>query len=331
MATTVREAPPSHEPEPTGLWSWITTVDHKRIGILYGATAFFFFLLGGLEALIIRLQLAKPENTLVSAETYNQLFTMHGTTMIFLGVMPLSAMFFNYMIPLQIGARDVAFPRLNAFSYWVFLLGGLILNSGWLIHAAPNGGWFGYANLTSKQFSPGLNIDFWTVGLQVLGVASLAAAVNFFVTIINLRAKGMKMMYMPMFVWMSFITQMLLLLAFPVITVALILLMIDRTFGTHFYVPSGGGDPILWQHLFWIFGHPEVYILILPAFGIISEVLPVFSRKPLFGYAAMVFSGALSPFSASGSGATTCSPPGWAPSPTRSSPWRRCSSQCRPG
>ena len=296
MATTVREAPPSHEPEPTGLWSWITTVDHKRIGILYGATAFFFFLLGGLEALIIRLQLAKPENTLVSAETYNQLFTMHGTTMIFLGVMPLSAMFFNYMIPLQIGARDVAFPRLNAFSYWVFLLGGLILNSGWLIHAAPNGGWFGYANLTSKQFSPGLNIDFWTVGLQVLGVASLAAAVNFFVTIINLRAKGMKMMYMPMFVWMSFITQMLLLLAFPVITVALILLMIDRTFGTHFYVPSGGGDPILWQHLFWIFGHPEVYILILPAFGIISEVLPVFSRKPLFGYAAMVFSGAFIAF-----------------------------------
>jgi len=296
MATTVREAPPSHEPEPTGLWSWITTVDHKRIGILYGATAFFFFLLGGIEALIIRLQLAKPGNTLVSAETYNQLFTMHGTTMIFLGVMPLSAMFFNYMIPLQIGARDVAFPRLNAFSYWVFLLGGLILNSGWLIHAAPNGGWFGYANLTSKQYSPGLNIDFWTVGLQVLGVASLAAAVNFFVTIINLRAKGMKMMYMPMFVWMSFITQVLLLLAFPVITVALILLMIDRTFGTHFYVPSGGGDPILWQHLFWIFGHPEVYILILPAFGIISEVLPVFSRKPLFGYAAMVFSGAFIAF-----------------------------------
>ena len=212
------------------------------------------------------------------------------------GVMPLSAMFFNYMIPLQLGARDVAFPRLNAFSYWVFLAGGLILNAGWLFGAAPNGGWFGYANLTSKQFSPGLNIDFWTVGLQVLGVASLAAAVNFFVTIINLRAKGMKMMYMPMFVWMSFITQVLLLLAFPVITVALILLMIDRTFGTHFYVPSGGGDPILWQHLFWIFGHPEVYILILPAFGIISEVLPVFSRKPLFGYAAMVFSGAFIAF-----------------------------------
>src|SRR5687767_9350062 len=221
---------------------------------------------------------------------------MHGTTMIFLGVMPLSAMFFNYFIPLQIGARDVAFPRLNAFSYWVFLFGGLLLNAGFLINAAPNQGWFGYANLTSRQYSPGLNVDFWLFGLQILGVASLAAAVNFFVTILNLRAPGMKLMRMPMFVWMSFITQVLLLLAFPVITVALIFLMFDRFFGTHFYIPSGGGDPILWQHLFWIFGHPEVYILILPAFGIISEILPVFSRKPLFGYAAMVFSGAFIAF-----------------------------------
>jgi cytochrome c oxidase subunit I len=280
----------------TGLWSWITTVDHKRIGILYGATAFLFFLLGGLEAEVIRLQLAKPDNNLVTPEFYNQLFTMHGTTMIFLGVMPLSAMFFNYMIPLMIGARDVAFPRLNAFSYWVFLLGGLFLNSSFLFGAAPNAGWFGYANLTSKQFSPGLNVDFWLMGLQILGVASLAAAVNFFVTIVNLRAPGMKLMRMPMFVWMSFITQILLLLAFPVITVALIMLMFDRLFGTHFFVPAGGGDPILWQHLFWIFGHPEVYILVLPAFGIVSEVLPVFSRKPLFGYAAMVFSGAFIAF-----------------------------------
>ena len=216
---------------------------------------------------------------------------MHGTTMIFLAIMPLSAMFFNYLIPLQIGARDVAFPRLNAFSYWVFLLGGLFLNSSFLFGAAPDQGWFGYANLTSRQYSPGLNIDFWVLGLQILGVASLAAAVNFFVTIINMRAPGMKLMRMPMFTWMSFITQILLLLAFPVITVALILLMFDRFFGTHFFVPAGGGDPLLWQHLFWIFGHPEVYILILPAFGIVSEVLPVFSRKPLFGYAVMVFSG----------------------------------------
>jgi cytochrome c oxidase subunit 1 len=293
MATTALDQPRAHAApaEKTGLWSWITTVDHKRIGILYGATAFFFFLLGGLEALIIRIQLARPDNNFISPETYNQLFTMHGTTMIFLAIMPLSSMLFNYLIPLQIGARDVAFPRLNAFSYWVFLLGGLFLNAGFLFGAAPDTGWYGYANLTSRQFSPGLNVDFWNMGLQVLGVASLAAAVNFFVTIVNLRAPGMTMMRMPMFVWMSFITQVLLLLAFPVIAVALILLMFDRFFGTHFFIPAGGGDPLLWQHFFWVFGHPEVYILILPAFGVVSEVLPVFSRKPLFGYAAMVFSG----------------------------------------
>ncbi|HEX5387484.1 MAG TPA: cytochrome c oxidase subunit I [Gemmatimonadales bacterium] len=295
MATTVvgqeTHAAGAAYGEKTGLWSWLTTVDHKRIGILYGTTAFCFFLLGGLEALLIRFQLVKANNTLVSPDFYNQLFTMHGTTMIFLAIMPLSAMFFNFMIPLMIGARDVAFPRLNAFSYWVFLLGGLFLNVSFLFGAAPNQGWFGYANLTSRQYSPGPNVDFWLMGLQILGVASLAAAVNFFVTIMNLRAPGMKLMRMPMFCWMSFITQVLLLLAFPVITVALIMLMFDRFFGTHFFVPSGGGDPILWQHLFWIFGHPEVYILIMPAFGIISEILPVFSRKPLFGYAAMVFSG----------------------------------------
>ena len=298
MATTVLDQHRVHaaQGEKTGLWSWITTVDHKRIGILYGATAFFFFLLGGLEALLIRIQLMKPDNNFLTPEAYNQLFTMHGTSMIFLAIMPLSAMFFNYMIPLMIGARDVAFPRLNAFSYWVFLLGGLFLNAGFLFGAAPDQGWYGYANLTSRQFSPGANVDFWNMGLQILGVASLAAAVNFFVTIVNMRAKGMTMMRMPMFVWMSFITQILLLLAFPVITVALILLMFDRFFGTNFFVPAGGGDPLLWQHLFWIFGHPEVYILVLPAFGIISEVLPVFSRKPLFGYAAMVFSGAFIAF-----------------------------------
>ena len=295
MATTALDqqrahAAAGHAP-PTGLWSWITTVDHKRIGILYGATAFTFFLMGGIEALLLRIQLGTPNNTFLDPETYNQLFTMHGTTMIFLAIMPLSAAFFNFIIPLQIGARDVAFPRLNAFSYWVFLLGGLFLNASWLFGAAPDTGWFGYANLTSKQYSPGLHVDFWMLGLQTLGVASLAAAVNFFTTVLNMRAPGMSMMRMPIFTWMSFITQVLLLLAFPVITVALILLMFDRFFGTNFFVPSAGGDPLLWQHMFWIFGHPEVYILILPAFGIVSEVLPVFSRKPLFGYAAMVFSG----------------------------------------
>ncbi|MGH7561670.1 MAG: cytochrome c oxidase subunit I [Gemmatimonadales bacterium] len=297
MTTSVLDhAPAAHLEEKTGIWSWITTVDHKRIGILYGTTAFIFFLLGGLEALLMRIQLMKPDNDWISPELFNQLFTMHGTTMIFLGVMPLSAMFFNYIIPLQIGARDVAFPRLNAFSYWVFLLGGLFINVSFLVNAAPNGGWFGYANLTERPYSPGLNIDFWLLGLQILGVASMAAALNFFVTIVNLRAPGMKMLRMPMFVWMSFITQILLLLAFPVITVALVFLMMDRHFGSAFFLPEGGGDPVMWQHLFWIFGHPEVYILILPAFGIVSEVLPVFSRKPLFGYTAMVFSGAFIAF-----------------------------------
>ena len=282
--------------------SWLTTTDHKRIGLLYFWTAFGFFLLGGLEALVIRAQLAKPEGIGVSAEFYNQMFTMHGTTMVFLALMPLSAAFFNFIILLQIGARDVAFPRLNAFSYWVFLLGGLFINASFLagplfgadrLSVAPDGGWFGYANLTSKQFSPGPNIDFWLLGLQILGIASLAAGFNFIVTILNMRAPGMKMLRLPAFSWMTLVTQFLVITAFPVMTVALVLLMFDRFFGTHFFIPAGGGDPILWQHLFWLFGHPEVYILILPAMGIVSEVLPTFSRKPLFGYTVVVYSGVL--------------------------------------
>ncbi len=282
-----------HEASRSGIWSWITTTDHKRIGILYGASAFVFFLLGGLEALLIRLQLAKADNTLIEAETFNQLFTMHGTTMVFLAIMPMSAAFFNFIIPLQIGARDVAFPRLNAFSFWVFLFGGLFINASFLFGAAPNGGWFGYANLTSTQYSPGLNIDFWAMGLQILGIASLAAAFNFIATIINMRAPGMKLMRMPVFTWMSFITQFLVITAFPVITVALVFLMFDRIFGATFYSVAAGGNLLLWQHLFWLFGHPEVYILILPAMGMVSEVLPTFSRKPLFGYPVIVYSGIL--------------------------------------
>jgi cytochrome c oxidase subunit I len=276
-----------------GIWSWLTTTDHKRIGILYGASALLFFLIGGLEALIIRAQLAKPDGTLVSAEFYNQLFTMHGTTMIFLGVMPLSAAFFNFIVPLQIGARDVAFPRLNAFSFWVFLSGGLFLNASFLLGSAPDGGWFGYLNLTSSQYSPGRNIDFWTLGLQILGIASLAAGFNFIATIINMRAPGMKLMRMPIFSWMTLVTQIIVVTAFPVITVALVFLTFDRLFGTNFYNVAAGGDVLLWQHLFWLFGHPEVYILILPAMGIISEVLPTFSRKPLFGFPVVVYSGCL--------------------------------------
>src|SRR5260370_21293899 len=274
-----------------GLWSWLTTVDHKRIGILYGVSAGTFLVIGGLEALVIRLQLWTPNSSLVTAQTFNALFTMHATTMIFLAIMPLGAAFFNFILPLQIGARDVAFPRLNAFSYWAFILGGIMLNVSFLLGGAPDAGWFGYANLTTRQYSPGPRIDFWMLGLQVLGVASLASALNFFVTILNMRAPRMGFMRIPIFCWMSLITMVLLLLAFPSITVGLLLLMFDRFFHTTFYSVPHAGDPILWQHLFWVFGHPEVYILILPGMGIVSEIIPVFSRKPLFGYAVMVYSG----------------------------------------
>jgi len=275
----------------SGLWSWVTTVDHKRIGILYGVTAFSFFLLAGIEAGVIRMQLAVPDNTLVSPDVFNQMFTMHATAMIFMAIMPMSAAFFNFIIPLAIGARDVAFPRLNAFSYWIFLFGSLLIHASFVVQQVPDAGWFSYANLTEKPFSSGLGIDFWALGLQMLGVASLAAAFNFVVTIINLRAPGMSLMRMPLFVWMTLVTSILLVLAFPVITVGLIELTFDRLFGTYFFNTAGGGDPIMWQHLFWIFGHPEVYILILPAMGIISEIVPTFSRKPLFGYPVVVFSG----------------------------------------
>ncbi len=276
---------------PSGVWNWMTTIDHKRIGVLYGVTAFTFFMIGGLEALIMRAQLARPEHSMVSPEVFSQLFTMHALTMIFLGVMPLSAAFFNLVVPLMIGARDVAFPRLNAFSYWIFLFGAILLQSGWLLGGSPNAGWFAYAPITSETFSPGNGMEFYAVGLGVLGVSSLAAAFNFIVTIINMRAPGMTLMRMPVFIWMTLITSFLLVTAFPVITVGLIELYFDRTFGMNFFNPDAGADPILWQHLFWVFGHPEVYILILPAMGIVSEVLPTFSRKPLFGYSVIVLSG----------------------------------------
>jgi cytochrome c oxidase subunit 1 len=293
---TIASAPPytiAAENEESGFWGWLTTVDHKKIGKLYLYTALTFFLIGGIEAGIMRYQLMKPNMQAVSAEMFNQLFTMHGTTMVFLVIMPLSAAFFNFLIPLQIGARDVAFPRLNAFSYWVYLLGGIFITVPILFSAAPNGGWFGYAPLTTTQFSPEINIDFWVLGLQILGVASLAAGFNFITTIINMRAPGMTLMRMPMFTWMSFVVQFLIVLAFPVITIALVFLMFDRVFGTTFYNIQAAADPLLWQHLFWVFGHPEVYILILPAFGLVSEVLPTYSGKPLFGYPVMVYSGIL--------------------------------------
>jgi cytochrome c oxidase subunit 1 len=295
MATLETHAPhgAGHTKKYTGLFDWLTTVDHKKIGILYGGASLVFLLIGGFEALLIRTQLAKPENDFIGPELYNQIFTMHGTTMIFLVAMPVAVALFNYIVPLQIGARDVAFPRLNALSFWLFLFAAIFMNSSFLFGAAPNGGWFGYANLTSKQYSPGLNIDFWALGLQALGAASIMGGVNFLTTIINLRAPGMKLMRMPLFTWMAFITSFLIVTALPVLAVALFLLTFDRFWGTNFFVTQAGGDPVLWQHLFWIFGHPEVYILILPAFGIISEVVPTFSKKPLFGYAVMVYSGAL--------------------------------------
>ena len=274
-----------------GIWGWITTVDHKRIGVLYGVTAFIMLLIAGSEAGIMRAQLAQPDNTLVGPETFNRLFTMHATAMVFMVIMPLSASFFNFVVPLAIGARDVAFPRLNAFSYWVFLFGTLLMHVSFLVGQVPNAGWFSYANLTGTSYSPNAGLDFWALGLLILGISSVAAALNFLVTIVNMRCPGMTMMRMPVFIWMTLVTSILLVLAFPVITVGLVELVMDRNFGTHFFDTAGGGDPILWQHLFWVFGHPEVYILILPPMGVVSEILPTFSRKPLFGYPVVVFSG----------------------------------------
>ena len=274
-----------------------------------------WFAVGGLEALIMRWQLKGPNGHVVSAEMFNQLFTMHGTTMIFLVVMPLSAAFFNFLIPLQIGARDVAFPRLNAFSYWVYLFGVVVHE---LVVALRHGARTAAGSATRRsrrcRISPGMNIDFWMLGLQILGVSSLAAAFNFITTIINMRAPGMNLMRMPMFTWMAFVVQFLLVLAFPVITIALVFLQFDRFFGTNFYDHIAGADPLLWQHLFWVFGHPEVYILILPAFGLVSEILPTFSRE-----ADLRLSGrwstqaSSSPSSASACGRTTCSPSGMGP------------------
>ncbi len=287
-----REATAHHE-EDTGFWSWITTVDHKRIAIMYFVAATAFFFIAGLKALVIRAQLMFPEQTLITPELYNQFFTMHGTTMIFLVAMPMAVAFFNYLVPLQIGARDVAFPRLNALAFWIFLFGGIYLNSSFLVGAAPHASWVGYATLTSPEFSPGQNTNFWLIGLSILGIASIMGGVNFITTIINMRAPGMKLMRMPLFTWMTLVTSFLLIPAIPVIGVALIYLGFDRLFGTVFFQPAGGGDPVLWQHLFWIFGHPEVYILILPAFGVISDIIPTFSKKPLFGYPIVVYAGIL--------------------------------------
>ncbi len=275
----------------TGLVDWLTTVDHKKIGIMYGASALFFMLIGGVAALLIRLQLATPDATLLSAAVYNQVFTMHGTVMIFLVVMPIGACFANYLLPLQIGARDVAFPRINAFSFWVFLMGGILLNTSWFLGGGADGGWFNYAPNNGVTYSPSPGIDFWNVGLLLTGLGSLTGAINLITTVLNMRAPGMGFFKLPVFTWMTLVTQFLLLFAIPVLTVAQVLLLLDRGFGANFFNVEQGADPLLWQHLFWVFGHPEVYLMILPAFGIVSEVIPAFARKPIFGYSFMVFSG----------------------------------------
>jgi cytochrome c oxidase subunit I len=262
---------------------WLTTVDHKKIGIMYLVLNFFFFVVGGLEALLLRTQLASSNLKIFSPEAYNSLFTMHGTTMIFLVLVPVWAGFANYFLPLMIGARDMAFPRLNALSFWLLFFSGLVMYSSFLFGEVPNAGWTSYPPL-SGQFSPGRNIDFWILGLHLGGASSILGAINFIVTTLNMRAPGMKMTELPMFVWSQIVTSAMVLFATPSLSVAISMLLADRHFGTAFFIPAEGGDPLLWQHLFWFYSHPAVYIMVLPGMGIISEILPVFSRKPLFGY-----------------------------------------------
>ncbi|WNC14197.1 cytochrome c oxidase subunit I [Brevibacillus brevis] len=282
----------SHAPKRSGLWDWLTTVDHKKIAILYLIAGGIFFLAGGFEALLIRLQLMYPESSVVGAKTFNELITMHGTTMIFLAAMPIIFALMNAVVPLQIGARDVAFPFVNSLGFWLFFFGGVLLNTSWFLGGAPDAGWTSYTTLALNQFS-GHGVDFYVLGLQIAGLGTLIGGINFLVTIINMRAPGMTFMRMPMFTWASFVTSGLILFAFPAITVGLVLLMFDRLFGGNFFNPDAGGNVVIWEHIFWIFGHPEVYILILPAFGVISEVISTFARKRLFGYSSMVFATAL--------------------------------------
>jgi cytochrome c oxidase subunit 1 len=272
--------------QPRGWLAWLTTTDHKKIGIMYLFATFLFFILGGVEALIIRAQLAVPDGTLVTPETYNGLVAMHGTTMIFLFIVPVWAGFANYFVPLMIGARDMAFPRLNALSFWLLAFGGIAFY-GSLFFEPPGAGWTSYAPLSDDAYLPSGGIDAWIFLIHLTGLSSLVGAINFVATIHNMRAPGMGWGRMPLFIWSMLTYSYLLIAALPAIAAAVTMLLTDRHFGTDFFDPTGGGDPMLWQHLFWFFGHPEVYIMILPAFGIISEILPVFARKPIFGYKAI--------------------------------------------
>jgi cytochrome c oxidase subunit 1 len=288
VMATAEQTFPVARPRYTGVLEWVTTTDHKKIGVLYLVTTFFFFLSGGLLALAMRTQLAVPDGNLLTAQQYNAAFTMHGTTMVFLFVVPVWTGFANYIIPLQLGARDMAFPRLNALSYWLLVAGGIVLYSSFLV-GPPMTGWTIYVPLSTGPFSPGNGVDLLILGLTVLGFSSIFGALNMIVTIFSLRAPGMTFHRITLFAWSVLVTSFLLVLAMPFLTVAGVLLLFDRMAGTNFFSVAEGADPLLWQYLFWFFGHPEVYIMILPGFGVISEVLPVFSRKPIFGYKMIAY------------------------------------------
>ena len=283
------DIPEDKEPLPSlktgrGKLLWIASTDHKQLGIMYLWLALFFFVIGGLEAMAIRAQLALPDNDLISPELYNQIFTMHGTTMIFLVLMPAMIGLATYLVPLMIGANEMAFPRLNAFSFWMTCLGGMLLYFSFFAGGAPDAGWFNYAPLSESNYSPTKGVDYFLVGLILTGIGSIGAGLNFITTILTLRSPDIKLTMLPLFVWMILVNGFLMLAAFPLLNAGLFMMLIDRQFDAHFFIPSTGGSAILWQHFFWAFGHPEVYILALPAFGIISEVIPVFSRKPIYGY-----------------------------------------------
>ncbi len=275
------------ETRPRGL-GWITTIDHKRIGVRYIVTAYVVFLLSGIGALLMRVQLARPENRVLSPDAYNQLFTMHGTTMIFLFSTPVLFGFGNYLVPLMIGSRDMAFPRLNAFGYWIFLFAGIFMFASFFVHAAPDAGWFNYVPLAGPRYNPDLNIDFYALGLIFLGIATMAGAINFIVSIFKMRAPGMSINRMPLFVWTILVTSFAVIFALPALTAACSLLELERKFGFHFFDTDHGGNPLLWQHLFWFFGHPDVYIIFLPAVGMVSMIVETFSRTPIVGYTALV-------------------------------------------
>jgi len=273
----------------------VVTVDHKKLGLMYIGTALIFLIVAGSLAGAIRMQLVVPNNDLISPQVFNRLFTMHGTTMVFLVGMPIIAGLMNYLVPLMIGARDMAFPRLNAFGYWMFLFGGLLLYFSYLgapglsgHGSAPDVGWFAYAPLTGRAFSRGHSTDYWILALFVSGIGSMVSALNVIVTTVSMRCKGMTLMRMPLFVWLNLVVSGMILLALPPLTAAQIMLLLDRFLGANFFDTQAGGSAVLWQHFFWIFGHPEVYILIIPGFACISEIVPVFSRKPIFGYPIMV-------------------------------------------